>query len=114
MAQYCKSCGTAMADGVQFCSACGTPTGYAAAPPPGVGPVTSPLVRPRVGRQIAGVCAGFARAYGWDLVLVRILMVVGAFLLFPLPEIAYVVAWVAMPDEPYILPSSTGTPPGTM
>lgn len=111
MAQYCKSCGTAMADGVRFCSACGTPTGFAAAPPPAGVPVTSPLVRPRVGRQIAGVCAGFARTYGWDLVLVRILMVVGAFLLFPLPEIAYIVAWVAMPDEPYILPSSTGTPP---
>jgi phage shock protein C len=112
MAQYCKNCGGSLPDDARFCSACGTASGFATQPRPGV--VASPLVRPRQGRQIAGVCAGFARAYGWDLVLVRILMVVAGILLFPLPEIAYIVGWVAMPDEPYILPSSTGMPPGSI
>lgn len=112
MARFCKNCGSGIPDEARFCSACGTPNSFATQVP--VGAVSSPLVRPRQGRQIAGVCAGFARAYGWDLVLVRILMVVGAFLLVPLPEIAYLIAWVAMPEEPLILPSSTTVPPGSM
>jgi|SRR5271165_2834145 len=109
MALYCRKCGGSMPDDARFCSACGTPNSFAAQAPPGV--VSSPLLRPRLGRKIAGVCAGFARAYGWDLTLVRILMLIGAVLLFPLPEVAYLIAWVAMPEEPLILPASTGVPP---
>lgn len=108
---YCKNCGASLPENVGFCSACGTATGFTAQPFPGV--VRSQLMRIREGRKVAGVCAGFARAYGWDLLLVRILMMVGGLIIFPLPEIAYIVAWVAMPEEPLSLPSATGVPPGS-
>jgi phage shock protein C len=112
MAMFCKSCGKSVPDDARFCSACGTPTGFVAQPQPTY--VRHPLVRLREGRQVAGVCAGFARAYGWDLLLVRILTVIGGFVIFPIPEIAYIVAWVAMPEEPLTLPANTGAPtPGT-
>lgn len=64
------------------------------------GPPRPPLRRSRTDRVIAGVCGGFARQYGIDPVLLRILVVVltvftgGAFAL------AYIVAWALMPDEP--------------
>jgi len=80
------------------------------APPNAYGP-PRPLIRPRDGRQVAGVCAGFSRAYGWDVLLVRILMVVGGILIFPIPEIAYVVAWLIMPEEHLSLPTPTPYPP---
>ena len=77
------------------------------APPPpaggyyaSAGPPRPPLRRSRTDRVIAGVCGGFARQYGIDPVLLRILVVVltvftgGAFAL------AYIVAWALMPDEP--------------
>jgi phage shock protein C len=111
MAMYCKNCGTSLPDDCRFCSSCGTATGVVPpAPPQAYGP-PRPLIRPRDGRQVAGVCAGFARAYGWDVLLVRILMVVGGILIFPIPEIAYVVAWLIMPEEQLSLPTPTAYPP---
>ncbi len=75
-----------------------------APPPPPYYPPTAaprpPLRRSRSDRVLAGVCGGFARQYGIDPVLLRILVVVltvftgGAFAL------AYLVAWLVMPDEP--------------
>ncbi|HET6169607.1 MAG TPA: zinc-ribbon domain-containing protein, partial [Terracidiphilus sp.] len=65
MALYCHRCGTALPPGARFCSSCGTVVS-ASAPMPG-----RPLVRPRVGRQIAGVCIALAQAYGWDVAVVR-------------------------------------------
>lgn len=111
MAMYCKNCGASLPENVQFCSACGTATGFAAQAVPGA--VRSPLVRPREGRKVAGVCVGFAKAYGWDVLLVRILVMVGGIIIFPLAEIAYIVAWLAMPDEPFSLPFTAGVPPGS-
>jgi phage shock protein PspC (stress-responsive transcriptional regulator) len=69
-----------------------------------VGPPRPPLRRSRSDRVLAGVCGGIARQYGIDPVLLRILLVVltvftgGAF------AIAYVVAWIVMPDEPLWAP----------
>lgn len=68
------------------------------------GPPRPPLRRSRTDRVLAGVCGGFARQYGIDPILLRILVVVltvftgGAFAL------AYIVAWVLMPDEPVWAP----------
>jgi len=108
---YCKSCGASLPENVRFCSSCGTATGFSGQPVPAV---RSPLTRPREGRQIAGVCAGFARSYGWDILLIRILMVVGGIFIFPVPEVAYIVAWLAMPEDPLSLPSTTSVPPGNV
>jgi phage shock protein PspC (stress-responsive transcriptional regulator) len=68
-------------------------------------------MRPIYGRQFAGVCAGFARTYGWDVGLIRILSVVGGIFLFPFVEILYVACWVGIPEEPL---GQVGQMPGDM
>ena len=114
---YCASCGKQLEPGTNFCTACGATvgaTGAAGAPPPpppygNAGrPAAEPLLRPRDGRVIAGVCAAFARRYGWDVVLVRLLLgVATAVTGFFVGIVAYVIAWIVIPDAPYAL-SSTG------
>ncbi len=66
---FCGGCGTALAAEARFCSACGAP----AAPLVTYG--EQRLVRPRTNRSIAGVCAGLAKHYGWNLTWVRVLTV---------------------------------------
>ena len=56
------------------------------------------LVRPRDGRVLGGVCAGFARQFGLDVTLVRVLWVPTAFL-GGLGFIAYLVFWLILPPE---------------
>lgn len=69
-----------------------------------------PLLRPRVGRQIAGVCLAVARAYGWDVATVRIVTVLTLFFSSGLVGVAYLAAWVGIPEEP---PDLSGAyPPG--
>jgi phage shock protein PspC (stress-responsive transcriptional regulator) len=63
-----------------------------------------PLVRPRFGRQIAGVCLGLAQANGWDVAVVRILTVVGFFCSGGLVAVAYLAGWIGIPEEPLLLP----------
>ena len=104
MALYCMQCGTALPDGARFCSNCGTvvhsvPSGGA-----------KPLVRPRGGRQIAGVCAALARSYGWDVAVVRIVTVVITVLSSGLMGVAYLAAWIGIPEEPWAPPGVY--PPG--
>lgn len=104
MAVFCQSCGTGLPVGVRFCSNCG-----AAIPP--VQPMPGrPLIRPRAGRQIAGVCLALAQSNGWDISTVRILAVVGFFLSSGLVGVAYVAAWIGIPDETERLPGAY--PPG--
>jgi phage shock protein C len=68
-----------------------------------------PLVRPIIGRQIAGVCIGLSQAYGWDLSVIRILAVVGLFFSGGIVAVAYLACWVGIPEEPIAMP---GTVPG--
>jgi phage shock protein PspC (stress-responsive transcriptional regulator) len=65
-----------------------------------------PLIRPHVGRQIAGVCLGLAQANGWDITVVRILTVVGFFLTSGIVGVAYVAAWIGIPEDPVPLPGA--------
>ena len=90
---YCQHCGFSILRGARFCSKCGA--AVAATPPIAPGP----LVRPRFGRQIGGVCEALARAHGWDVTVVRILAVVGFFCSSGLVGIAYLAAWVGIPEE---------------
>ena len=56
------------------------------------------LVRPRRGRVLGGVCAGFARRFGWSPWLVRLAAVLSIFI--PGPQVlAYVLLWIVMPEE---------------
>ena len=68
-------------------------------PPPGSpGPAQQTVRRSRGDRVIAGVCGGLGRYLGIDPVLLRV-----AFIILALANgvglIAYIVAWVAIPEE---------------
>jgi phage shock protein PspC (stress-responsive transcriptional regulator) len=54
------------------------------------------LSRPREGRVVAGVSAAFARRYDLNPLVARLLGIVGIVVLTPL---AYVAAWILMPNE---------------
>jgi phage shock protein C len=72
--------------------------------------MNGPLLRPRYGRKVAGVCAAFARAYGWDLNLVRLVLVLLVFFGGG-GVLAYVICWIVIPEEPVgVAPYAPGTP----
>jgi phage shock protein C len=49
-------------------------------------------------KMIAGVCAGIAEYFGWDVTLFRIVFVLASILSVAFPGIlVYVVLWVVMP-----------------
>lgn len=102
MAFYCHRCGTGLPASARFCSNCGAAMAAPQYAPGG------PLIRPRVGRQIAGVCLALSRSYGWDVSLVRIITVLTLFFSSGLIGIAYLAAWIGIPEEPI---GSAGTVP---
>lgn len=104
MAVFCQSCGTGLPVSARFCSNCGA-TVPRPQPTPG-----RPLIRPRTGRQIAGVCLALSQSNGWDVSVVRILAVLGFFFSSGLVGVAYVAAWIGIPDETANLPGAY--PPG--
>lgn len=108
---YCPSCGKSTDSGVKFCPHCGTQISSGFASGAGSAPPVYPqrkLVRPRYPRMIAGVCSAFALQFGWDLTLVRVITAALAVLTSGAVGLAYLVAWVIIPEAPYALP--TGTP----
>ncbi len=106
MAVFCNRCGTSLPNTARFCSKCGNVI-YAAPPSP-----ARPLVRPIAGRMIAGVCAGLAQAYGWDVALVRVLTVVTACFSGGLVFVAYLACWIGIPEETIPFPGMYPPPPG--
>lgn len=102
MAVYCTRCGAGLPASARFCSNCGAAVSAPQAAPAG------PLTRPREGRQIAGVCLALARTYRWDVAVVRIVAVLALFFSSGLVGVAYVAAWVGIPEEPLDL---SRTPP---
>jgi phage shock protein PspC (stress-responsive transcriptional regulator) len=54
------------------------------------------LTRPRHGRILGGVVAGFARRYGFNVLVARVAAVVGVLVLTPL---LYLPLWVLMPKD---------------
>jgi phage shock protein C len=125
----CVGCGESVAAGARFCSVCGravtATTTYATMPPPpaqnavfGSSPAPTRLdglYRPREGRMVAGVCAGFALRYGWDVSVVRLVLVLSLVFGAGVPFLAYLIAWVVMPQGQYSLPAQVGMGgPGSM
>lgn len=113
---YCAKCGSQMSPDARFCPTCGSPAQSAGNPYTGQygvpysGPVPRQIVRPRQGRMIAGVCQGIANHLGWDVTLIRIILVVlvlGA----GTGVLAYVIGWIVIPEEPYSFPPGTVPPP---
>lgn len=49
---------------------------------------------------IAGVCAGIAEYFGWDIALVRIIYLVISIVSIAFPGIlVYVILWIVMPEK---------------
>ena len=56
------------------------------------------LLRPRDGRMAGGVCAAFARYFGIDATLIRLVWVL-LVLLAGTGILAYVICWIVIPEE---------------
>ncbi len=122
---FCTSCGRAIDGSARFCSNCGAATAgmpqaapftsrtAGAVPPAGYGAYPpGTLVRPRHPRMIAGVCSGIAEHYGWDVTIVRLVLVLSV-LTAGFGIGAYLILWIVMPEGPYQLPNVIGTNPGS-
>ncbi len=129
---FCVTCGKRLEAGMRYCPACGAVVegaagaatagageaqraGMGVPPPPWSGSGgaarearTPVLLRPREGRVIAGVCAAFAQRYGWDVMVVRIVLgVVTLLTALAVGVAAYVVAWIVIPEAPNALPDAS-------
>ena len=97
---YCTRCGYDLAgsgpsEPARYCSRCGTRTSCAAIP---VGPAAPPFMLDKRNKKIAGVCAGFARHLGIDVVLMRVLWL-GIALCTGVGFLAYLAAWIVIPAD---------------
>lgn len=104
---FCTQCGKQVAAADRFCPQCG-----AAQSPSRVPPAARRLVRPYYGRKIAGVALGFANYLDLDVTLARILWVLFTLLSGGIVLLAYLVAWILMPEEDY-LPARLPAQPAT-
>ena len=91
---YCTKCGAELGDAANFCSRCGSLTGACVVTetPPRL------LMLDKRNKKISGVCAGFARYFGVDIVLMRVLwlaVAIGTGVGF----LVYLAAWIAIPSD---------------
>ena len=93
---YCNYCGKSIQDDASVCAYCGTRVGGVIA--------RKRLVRPREGRKVAGVCLGIAEYFDIDVTIIRLVTLITA-IATGVGFIGYLVAWIVMPEEPYLLPS---------
>jgi phage shock protein C len=94
---FCTKCGIELKERDKFCCDCENPTGRGSSAPT---PRVDRLSRPMNEAKIGGVCAGFARYFGLDVTLVRILWIVLTVLPVPFCGfIAYIVCWIVMPKD---------------
>src|ERR1700692_1445022 len=91
---YCNYCGKLIQDDAAVCAYCGVRVGASAA--------RTKLVRPRLGRKVAGVCLGFSEYFDLDVTLVRVVWLITAFMT-GFGFLAYLIGWIVMPEEPLLL-----------
>ena len=99
-AMYCNYCGKLIQDDAAVCAYCGVRVGASLA--------RTKLVRPRLGRKVAGVCLGFAEYFDIDVTVVRLVWLVTA-IMTGVGFIPYFIAWIVMPEEPLLLPAPAST-----
>lgn len=61
--------------------------------------------RSRTDRKLGGVCGGIANYFGIDPTIVRLLTVL--LILTGLSILVYIIMWIVIPEEPYVVKSST-------
>jgi phage shock protein PspC (stress-responsive transcriptional regulator) len=87
---YCNHCGKPNPDDARLCAYCGA--SLAGTPP------ERRLVRPLRERKIAGVCAGVAHYYGWNVTTIRIIWLL-LFLFAGTGGLLYLILWIILPNE---------------
>ena len=97
---YCNYCGKSIQDDANVCAYCGTRVGGVIA--------RKRLVRAREGRKVAGVCLGMAEYFDLDVTLVRLVWLITA-IMTGVGFLAYGIAWIVMPEEPYKLAENVTT-----
>ncbi len=58
------------------------------------------LFKDRENGMVAGVCAGIADYFGFDVTITRIIVVIGLFLFLPTTLVAYIVLALLLPTKP--------------
>lgn len=97
---YCTRCGMELKQIDRFCSGCGARVGGGAMETVRVHASDSVpgLMLDKRNKKIAGVCAGFARYFGMDTVLMRVIWLVIA-LGTGVGFLVYLGAWIALPSD---------------
>ena len=98
---YCTKCGKEIIGESRFCPNCGAPIGEA----PVAAPEYQRLMLDKRRKKIAGVCAGFARYFGMDLTLMRVIWLATA-VCTGVGFLVYLAAWIVLPSDADILPAS--------
>lgn len=101
---YCNHCGKVIQDDAAVCAYCGVRVGASMA--------RRKLMRPRMGRKIAGVCLGFSEYFDLDVTLVRVVWLIAS-VTTVIGLLSYPIAWILMPEEPMLLPAPTGAKQAT-
>lgn len=101
---YCNHCGKVIQDDAAVCAYCGVRVGASMA--------RRKLMRPRMGRKIAGVCLGFSEYFDLDVTLVRVVWLIAS-VTTVIGLLSYPIAWILMPEEPRLLPAPTGAKQAT-
>ncbi|MBI4892339.1 MAG: PspC domain-containing protein [Acidobacteria bacterium] len=84
-----------MTDQDRFCARCGQQVGGTQPSQASFTP-REPLARDVANKKIAGVCAGIAHHFGWDVTIIRVLFLAGI-LAHGFGLLAYIIGWIAMP-----------------